>query len=62
MEEIKKDPVWHDFFYTGLTTGMRRGELLALQWSNLDFKSGRLRINKQVYSVNGKLGDQRAED
>ena len=34
---------------------MRQGELLALQWSDLDFKTGRLRISKQVYSVNGKL-------
>ena len=42
-------------FYLELTTGLRRGELLALQWSDLDFKTGRLRINKQVYSVNGKL-------
>lgn len=55
MEEIRKDPVWHDFFYTELTTGMRRGELLTLQWSDLDFKSGRLCINKQVYSVNGRM-------
>ena len=30
MEEIKKDPVWHDFFYTELTTGMRRGEICGL--------------------------------
>ena len=42
-------------FLLELTTGMRRGELLALKWSDLDLKTGRLRINKQVYSVNGKL-------
>ena len=45
----------YELFLLELTTGMRRGELLALQWSDLDFKTGRLRINKQVYSVNGKL-------
>ena len=55
MGAIEADPVWHDFFYTELTTGMRRGELLALQWSDLDFKTDRLHISKQVYSVNGKL-------
>ena len=45
----------YELFLLELTTGMRRGELLALQWSDLDFKSGRLRISRQVYSVNGKL-------
>ena len=27
MEVIKTDPVWHGFFYTELTTGLRRGEI-----------------------------------
>ena len=45
----------YEMFLLELTTGMRRGELLALKWSDLDLKTGRLRINKQVYSVNGKL-------
>lgn len=39
----------YELFLLELTTGMRRGELLALQWSDLDFKSGRLRISRQVY-------------
>ena len=45
----------YELFLLELTTGMRRGELLALQWSDLDFKTDRLHISKQVYSVNGKL-------
>ena len=34
---------------------MRRGELLALRWEDLDFATGKLRIDKQVNPVGGKL-------
>lgn len=34
---------------TALYTGIRRGELLALEWSDIDFKNSRIKINKQVY-------------
>lgn len=34
---------------TALYTGMRRGELLALEWSDVDFKNSRIKVNKQVY-------------
>ncbi|MCX4374494.1 MAG: TnpV protein, partial [Dysosmobacter sp.] len=46
MEEIKKDPVWHDFFYTELTTGMRRGEICGLMWSDFDGKKGTLTVRR----------------
>ena len=45
----------YELFLLELTTGMRRGELLALQWDDLDFATGKLRIDKQVYPVGGKL-------
>ena len=35
-------------FYLELTTGLRRGELLALQWTDLDVESKTLSITKQV--------------
>ena len=34
---------------------MRRGELLALRWDDLDFATGTLRIDKQICPVGGKL-------
>jgi integrase len=37
------------FFYTAIFTGMRRGELLALEWSDIDFKQNKIRVNKQIY-------------
>ena len=42
-------------FYLELTTGLRRGELLALQWTDLDAESKTLSITKQVNRINGEL-------
>jgi integrase len=36
-----------------LTTGMRQGELLALRWSDIDFKTGVLQVHHNVAYVNG---------
>ena len=55
MEAIKADEHWHDFFYLEITTGLRRGELIALQWDDLNFETGVLTVNKQAYTVNGEL-------
>ena len=38
-----------------LTTGMRRGEIMGLQWQDLDFESGKLKIRRQAYYLNGKM-------
>lgn len=44
-----------ELFLLDLCTGLRRGELMALQWSDLDLDAGTLTVNKQVYAVNGKM-------
>jgi len=38
-----------------LSTGLRRGELLALQLDDLDFQTGALRVERQVQRVKGSL-------
>ena len=38
-----------------LSTGLRRGELLALRWDDLDFQTGALRVERQVQRVKGSL-------
>ena len=38
-----------EVFLLDLATGLRRGELMALQWDDLNFKTGVLNVNKQVY-------------
>ena len=34
---------------------MRRGEICALKWDNLNFKTGVLKIERQVHRVEGEL-------
>lgn len=46
---------YYELFLLELGTGMRRGEILALQWDDLNFKTGELRIERQVYPISGKL-------
>ena len=41
--------------YLELTTGLRRGELLALRWEDLDVQNRTLSINKSVARQGGKL-------
>ena len=50
MEAIKHDAVWHDFFYTELTTGLRRGELCGLMWADFDEAAGTLAVRRTTVS------------
>ena len=42
-------------FYLELTTGLRRGELLALLWTDLDIENKTISVTKQVNRINGRL-------
>ena len=53
MEAIKADEHWHDFFYLELTTGLRRGELCGLMWTDFDEKKGTLSIRRTLHSKPG---------
>ena len=46
---------YYEMFMLDLATGMRRGELLGLKWSDLNTKTGELRIERQICRVNGEL-------
>lgn len=48
MEVIKTDERWYDFFYTELTTGLRKGEICGLRWEDFDEHSGKLKIQRSV--------------
>ena len=54
MEVIRKDTLWHDLFYTELTTGLRRGELCGLRWEDFDAASGSLKVCRTVRREKGK--------
>ncbi len=46
---------FYEMFLLDLSTGIRRGELLALQWSDVDLKKRTIRICKQVKYIKGEL-------
>jgi integrase len=43
------------FFVLALTTGLRRGELLALRWEDVDLGSRQLRVRQALQRADGKL-------
>ncbi|WP_163538267.1 site-specific integrase [Gracilibacillus sp. YIM 98692] len=44
-------------FYLLAFSGMRSGELLALKWSDINFKTREIRITKTLYNENGKMSE-----
>ena len=53
MEEIRKDPIWYDFFYTELAIGLRKGEICGLMWSDFDSKQGTLSVRRTIHRRRG---------
>ena len=45
---------WRCLVTTALFTGMRRGEMLALRWDDIDFTSGAVRVTKSQYKLAGQ--------
>ena len=46
---------YYEIFMLDLATGLRRGELMGLKWSDLNTETGELHIERQVCMSNGKL-------
>jgi len=43
------EPKTHALFYTGIFTGMRRGELGGLQWSCVDWVNSQVHVKRSLY-------------
>lgn len=50
-----KEENYYELFLLEFATGLRLGELTALQWDDLNLETGELRINKQVGIVGHEL-------
>ena len=64
LEVARADPVWSDFFYTELTTGLRLGEICGLKWQDFEEKTGRLHIRRSVHRRKGggvRVGETKTE-
>ena len=53
LEEIKKEEYWYDFFYVEVMTGLRRGEICGLKWSDIEFDANKLRVQRSVSKKKG---------
>lgn len=45
-----EDPMYHALFMTLYYSGMRKGELLALTWGDIDFENNKINIDKTEYN------------
>jgi integrase len=50
----EKDPDLHALAVVGLSTGLRRGEMLALKWSNIDWQRSLLYVVGSLSKVHGQ--------
>ena len=50
-----KEEGCYELFLLELATGLRRGELMALQWRDLNLDTGELQVSRQINRVRGKL-------
>ena len=50
-----KDSGVYELYYLDLATGLRRGELLGLKWTDVDFQHGALKIQRAISRQNGKV-------
>ena len=44
-----------ELYYVDLSTGLRRGELLGLKWSDIDLNKGVIRVQRQILRQNGAV-------
>lgn len=49
--ENTKDSPYYALFYTALFTGMRRSELLALRWQDVDFIYSQIYVNRSLHQL-----------
>ena len=49
--EATKDSPYYALFYTALFTGMRRSELLAIRWSDVDFMLSQISVSRSLHHL-----------
>lgn len=53
LAAVDRNEIWRDFFYTELTTGLRRGEICGLQWTDFDEADGTLKVRRSIHEEKG---------
>jgi len=52
--EYARSTPYYALFYLALFTGMRRSELLALQWTDVDLATGNISVNRTLHQLRNK--------
>ena len=53
LSAVDRNEIWRDFFYTELTTGLRRGEICGLMWQDFDEAHGTLTVRRTIHAERG---------
>ena len=53
LNAIQQEPYWYDFFYLEIMTGLRRGEICGLKWSDVNVADGTLTVKRSVSKGSG---------
>ena len=63
IEAIEKEPYWYDFFYVEIMTGLRRGEICGLKWTDINFTDKTLFVRRSVSKQHGivSIGDTKTD-
>ena len=51
----KENLFWRTFFILAIDSGCRRGELVGLQWNNINFQESTIIVKNSAYSLNNKM-------
>ena len=54
LQEAKATGVY-EMYYIELATGLRRGELLGLKWTDIDWRNGIIKVRRQIARVDGQI-------
>ena len=54
LDEARATGVY-EMYYIKLATGLRRGELLGLKWTDIDWKNGIIKVRRQIARVDGQI-------
>lgn len=52
-EVAEHDSIWHDFFYTELTAGLRLCEICGLMWYDFDERKEILSVHRTLHKEKG---------
>lgn len=56
--ESSRQPAMADFLRVAALTGMRRGEMCALRWRDIDWDNATINVRRSIYQVVGEIGER----